>query len=70
MGRMRHHDWTNDQGEKRSMLVVEVDDIGASVRFTTVQINGKQSASGQATAPWAAGATPGSSAAEGTEPPF
>ncbi|MFH9005219.1 single-stranded DNA-binding protein [Streptomyces afghaniensis] len=41
-GRMRQHDWTNDQGEKRSMLAVEVDDIGASVRFTTVQINGKR----------------------------
>ncbi|MFJ5967285.1 single-stranded DNA-binding protein [Streptomyces sp. NPDC093060] len=42
MGRMRQHDWTTGQGEKRSMLAVEIDDIGASVRFTTVQINGKR----------------------------
>jgi single-strand DNA-binding protein len=75
MGRMRQHDWTTDTGEKRSMLAVEVDDIGASVRFTTVQINGKRPAqNGQAgDDPWAATNTPatgGASAAEGTEPPF
>ncbi|WP_330339032.1 single-stranded DNA-binding protein [Streptomyces sp. NBC_00557] len=75
MGRMRQHDWTTDTGEKRSMLAVEVDDIGASVRFTTVQINGKRPAQkGQAgDDPWAATnapATGGASAAEGAEPPF
>ncbi|PWI43186.1 single-stranded DNA-binding protein [Streptomyces sp. ICBB 8177] len=74
-GRMRQHDWTTDTGEKRSMLAVEVDDIGASVRFTTVIINGKHPAQkGQASAdPWAATSAPatgGASAAEGAEPPF
>lgn len=39
---MRQHDWTTDQNEKRSMLAVEIDDIGASVRFTTVTINAKR----------------------------
>ncbi|MFI9825495.1 hypothetical protein ACIHFC_34410 [Streptomyces sp. NPDC052013] len=57
------------------MLAVEVDDIGASVRFTTVAINGKRPApKGQAgDDPWAAtnpAATGGGSAVEGAEPPF
>jgi single-strand DNA-binding protein len=67
-GRMRQHDWTNDQGEKRSMLAVEVDDIGASVRFTTVQIDGKRhTQSGRAgDDAW----TAASSTAQRAEPPF
>ncbi|WCD99492.1 single-stranded DNA-binding protein [Streptomyces sp. HUAS 31] len=40
-GRIRQHNWQTEQGENRSMLAVEVDDIGASLRFTTVVINGK-----------------------------
>lgn len=73
MGRMRQHDWTTEQGEKRSMLAVEVDDIGASVRFTTVQINGKRPAPNGPAGddPWAATNTPATgAAAEGAEPPF
>ncbi|MGW1287761.1 single-stranded DNA-binding protein [Streptomyces sp. NPDC002586] len=70
-GRMRQHDWTNEQGEKRSMLAVEIDDIGASVRFTTVTINAKRATQNGPAGddPWAA--TNGSTAA-GTdaEPPF
>ncbi|NUS83119.1 MAG: single-stranded DNA-binding protein [Streptomyces sp.] len=55
-GRMRQHDWQTPEGENRSMLAVEVDDIGASVRFTTVTINAKRAAqSGPAgDDPWAA----------------
>jgi single-strand DNA-binding protein len=66
-GRMRQHDWTNDQGEKRSMLAVEVDDIGASVRFTTVQINGRQAATGGTGNPWNTG---NNRPVTGDEPPF
>ncbi|MEV5338903.1 single-stranded DNA-binding protein [Streptomyces sp. NPDC052676] len=69
MGRMRQHDWTNDQGEKRSMLAVEIDDIGASVRFATVTINSKRAPQ---SAP--AGTDPWNSADNrpepGNEPPF
>jgi single-strand DNA-binding protein len=67
-GRMRQHDWTNDQGEKRSMLAVEVDDIGASVRFTTVQINGKRiNSATQSGDLWNTG---GNRPEPGNEPPF
>ncbi|WP_031164887.1 single-stranded DNA-binding protein [Streptomyces durhamensis] len=74
VGRMRQHDWTNDQGEKRSMLAVEIDDIGASLRFTTVQINGKRPAQNSPAGndPWAAANAPtiGNATVEGAEPPF
>ncbi|QJT03171.1 single-stranded DNA-binding protein [Streptomyces asoensis] len=70
-GRIRQHDWKTPEGENRSMLAVEVDEIGASLRFTTVTINGKRPAR---TAPAGddAWATTGSTTANGTdaEPPF
>ncbi|MEU3514630.1 single-stranded DNA-binding protein [Streptomyces sp. NPDC006654] len=67
-GRIRQHDWTNDQGEKRSMLAVEIDDIGASVRFTTVQINGKRLAQNGPAGddPW----TTANGSTSDAEPPF
>ncbi|MFG2850213.1 single-stranded DNA-binding protein [Streptomyces mirabilis] len=71
-GRMRQHDWTTEQDEKRSMLAVEIDDIGASIRFTTVTINAKRaSQNGPASDdPWAkTGDTPGASQ-HSEEPPF
>ncbi|MFJ8082027.1 single-stranded DNA-binding protein [Streptomyces sp. NPDC096205] len=68
-GRMRQHDWKTPEGENRSMLAVEVDDIGASVRFTTVQINGKRRASNgpAGSDPWNTGDNP---TEPGNEPPF
>lgn len=68
-GRIRQHDWKTPEGENRSMLAVEVDEIGASLRFTTVQINGKRPA-GTGPAgddPWA---TAGGAAGADAEPPF
>jgi single-strand DNA-binding protein len=67
-GRMRQHDWKTPEGENRSMLAVEVDDIGASVRFTTVQINGKRPAANGPAGddPWASNAA----ASGDAEPPF
>lgn len=69
-GRIRQHDWTTPEGDKRSMLAVEVDEIGASLRFTTVTINGKTSGKPDASGdPWAAtGASAGSQFSE--KPPF
>lgn len=74
-GRMRQHDWTNEQGEKRSMLAVEIDDIGASIRFTTVHIDAKRSGQGRPSSDdqWSTDApTSGASTAnsENNEPPF
>ncbi|KRV47548.1 single-stranded DNA-binding protein [Wenjunlia vitaminophila] len=67
-GRMRQHNWTTPEGENRSMLAIEVDDIGASLRFTTVTIGGKPAASPTPSDdPWA---NPAPTAPTGAEPPF
>lgn len=47
-GRIRQHNWQTPEGENRSMLALEVDEIGASLRFTTVAINGKAAAKADA----------------------
>ncbi|MGB8946994.1 MAG: single-stranded DNA-binding protein [Streptomyces sp.] len=70
-GRIRQHDWKTDAGENRSMLVLEVDEIGASVRFTTITINAKRPAQNGPAADgdaWNTDASPTKS--EGDEPPF
>ncbi|WP_327748487.1 single-stranded DNA-binding protein [Streptomyces europaeiscabiei] len=70
-GRMRQHDWTTTEGDKRSMLAVEIDDIGASVRFTTVTINARRAAqSGPAGDDAWAKTTAPAGAQSGDEPPF
>jgi len=70
-GRMRQHDWKTDEGENRSMLAVEIDDIGASVRFTTVTINAKRASSNGPAGddPWAKTGT-ADDAKFSEEPPF
>lgn len=67
-GRLRQHNWKTDQGENRSMLGLEIDDIGPSLQFATakverVQRNGAPN-SGPANDTWN---TP---APTGDEPPF
>ncbi|MET9361942.1 single-stranded DNA-binding protein [Streptomyces sp. NPDC006632] len=70
-GRIRQHDWKTDQGENRSMLVLDVDEIGASIRFTTVTINAKRPAqNAPAVADDAWNTTAASGKQESDEPPF
>ncbi|MGG2461741.1 single-stranded DNA-binding protein [Streptomyces sp. RGM 3693] len=37
-GRIRQHNWQTPEGENRSMLAVEVDDIGPSLQFATATV--------------------------------
>lgn len=70
VGRIRQHNWQTPEGENRSMLAVEVDDIGASLRFTTVTVDAKRPAPATAPSgndPWN---TAGNPAPEGDKPPF
>ncbi|MFC4611494.1 single-stranded DNA-binding protein [Streptomyces maoxianensis] len=78
-GRLRQHDWQTPEGEKRSMLALEVDDIGPSLRFATAKVERVASASGTPAAapsadPWntttPAPAPTAGSGATGNEPPF
>ncbi|MET9910359.1 single-stranded DNA-binding protein [Streptomyces sp. NPDC006476] len=83
-GRLRQHNWDTPEGEKRSMLGLEVDDIGPSLRFATAKVERVQrngAPSGPAADAWntaapAAGGwgTPAPTAPGGAkysdEPPF
>lgn len=58
-GRLRQNDWTTPEGEKRSALVIEVDEIGPSLRFANAKVtkpqrNGSHAPSAAASEdPWA-----------------
>jgi single-strand DNA-binding protein len=84
-GRLRQHNWKNEQGENRSMLQVEVDEIGPSLRWATAKVTKANRTSGgngfgtpAQTDQWATGtpapspATAGvtSNSGFGEEPPF
>ncbi|MER6047554.1 single-stranded DNA-binding protein [Streptomyces sp. NPDC001793] len=56
-GRIRQHNWQTPEGENRSMLAVEVDDIGPSLQFATatVQRTQRNTPTGANGDPWATG---------------
>lgn len=70
-GRIRQHNWQTEQGENRSMLAIEVDDIGASLRFTTVTVDAKGAKTAATTGgdSWTTSSAPTATAAS-AEPPF
>ena len=37
-GRLRQHHWENEQGEKRSMFQLDVEEIGPSLKFATAKV--------------------------------
>ncbi|MFF4567164.1 single-stranded DNA-binding protein [Streptomyces sp. NPDC001435] len=72
-GRLRQHNWQNDQGENRSMLGLEVDDIGPSLQFATAKVERVQrkgATPAPATDPWNTAAPAGGDRRQGDEPPF
>ncbi|MEV6755813.1 single-stranded DNA-binding protein [Streptomyces sp. NPDC051214] len=82
-GRLRQHNWQTSENENRSMLGLEVDEIGPSLRFATAKVTRAQrngtTATGPAADAWSTGApapsgwgAPASTgtASAGDEPPF
>jgi single-strand DNA-binding protein len=78
-GRLRQHNWQTPEGENRSMLALEVDDIGPSLRFATATVARVQRTNGTAPAPsngsWSTSPGAPATSGEGTppagdEPPF
>ncbi|WP_369233268.1 single-stranded DNA-binding protein [Streptomyces sp. R21] len=72
-GRLRQHNWQTEQGENRSMLALEVDDIGPSLRFATAKVDRVQrngATSGPAADAWHTAAPAGATSGAGNEPPF
>jgi single-strand DNA-binding protein len=74
-GQLVQNNWETSEGEKRSMLVMEVDEIGPSLRFANAKVTktGRTNAAPQ-TNPWdtaqPAGAGAFGAPAGGEEPPF
>ncbi|MWA11199.1 single-stranded DNA-binding protein [Streptomyces sp. BA2] len=68
-GRIRQHNWQTPEGENRSMLALEIDDIGASLRFTTVAINARQPAADASGDAWSTD-QPSTDSKFSEKPPF
>ncbi|GAB2722271.1 single-stranded DNA-binding protein [Kitasatospora kifunensis] len=81
-GNLTQHNWKTDQGENRSMLGLDVQEVGPSLRFATAKVtraqraNGGAADGGRAADPWST-ATPGLAPAAAPmsggfaeEPPF
>lgn len=76
-GRLRQRSYETKEGEKRTVMELEVDEVGPSLRFATVRVNKAERSNGSAPTaedPWATGpvARAGASAAPAydDEPPF
>jgi single-strand DNA-binding protein len=74
-GRLKQRSYETREGEKRTVVEMEVDDVGPALRYATAKVNrvqrqgagpsdGGSQASGQADDPWATGP------AASDEPPF
>lgn len=79
-GRLRQRSYETREGEKRTVMEMEVDDVGPALRFATAKVNrvqrqggfegggsggGNASAGGAPDDPWASGSVP-----QDDEPPF
>ena len=80
-GRLRQHHWENEQGEKRSMFQLDVEEIGPSLKFATAKVtragrssNGTSNGAALADDPWATASrtapTGSAGGGFGDEPPF
>jgi single-strand DNA-binding protein len=76
-GRLRQRSFEHD-GQKRTVIELEVDEIGPSLRYATAKVNkvsrddagAPRRGSGPADDPWGAAPPPGSGPAGDDEPPF
>jgi single-strand DNA-binding protein len=81
-GRLKQRSFETKEGEKRTVVELEVDEIGPSLRYATAKVNkgsrgssgggGGYGQSGTAPAedPWASAPVAGSGAGYSDEPPF
>ena len=77
-GRLKQRSYETKEGEKRTVVELEVDEIGPSLRYATAKVSrasrdsggygGGQSGSAPADDPW--GSAPASAGAMSDEPPF
>ena len=68
-GRLRQRSWENQEGEKRSMIEIEADDLGPSLKWATASITktNRSSSSSSSGGDWGAAVAPvGASMSEET----
>lgn len=82
MGRLRQRDFQTREGEKRSVMELEVDEIGPSLRWATAKVervtrssgsgghSGSGAPSGGHDDPWGSAPPAGSAPAANDQPPF
>ncbi|WP_309117039.1 single-stranded DNA-binding protein [Saccharothrix sp.] len=74
-GRLKQRSWSTDEGEKRTVIEMDVDEIGPSLRYATATIRKVTRAQGQggdaepADGPWAS-APPAGESGSTDKPPF
>ncbi len=62
-GRLEQRSWETDQGDKRSVVEVQIDEIGPSLRWATASVNKTQRSGGE----WSGGG--GGGGGQGTDVP-
>jgi len=82
-GRLKQRSYETREGEKRTVVEMDVDEVGPALKYATAKVNkvsrggggfgdsgGSSSSSGSSDDPWASGPSGSSSGAGFDEPPF
>jgi single-strand DNA-binding protein len=51
-GRLKQRSWENQEGEKRSMIEIEADDVGPSLKWATAAVQKTSRSSSSSTSDW------------------
>jgi len=70
-GRLRQRSWENQEGEKRSMIEIEADDVGPSLKWATAKVEKtSRSSSASSTSDWGEKVTVPAGGADREETPL
>lgn len=70
MGKLKQRSYENNQGEKRTAIELEVEEVGPSLRYATARISKNEKSSSFGGRSSATGTDPWGSPPAGDEPPF
>lgn len=75
-GRLKQRTFETREGEKRTVVELDVDEVGVSLRFATAKVNkagrsgGRADAAGPVDDPWASAPSPAMAGVGASAPPF
>jgi single-strand DNA-binding protein len=69
-GRLRQRSWENQEGEKRSMIEIEADDVGPSLKWATAKVEKTSRSSSSSSGDWGDKVTVPAGATEQEETPL